>query len=59
MRPAEAKPCICAAALFRDSAFWASAMISLVLLFNIAGSIAAWLRPQRRLFWAPFCLVGW
>jgi hypothetical protein len=49
----------CAAALLRHSAFWASAMVSLVLLFNIAGSITAWLRPQRRLFWVPFCVVGW
>jgi hypothetical protein len=50
---------ICAAALLRHSAFWASAMVSLVLLFNIAGTIIAWLRPDRRLFWVPFCMVGW
>ena len=49
----------CAAALFRHSAFWASAMVSLVLFFNIAGTIVAWLRPERRLFWVPFCVVGW
>lgn len=48
-----------AAALLRHSAFWASAMVTLVFLFCIAGTIIAWLRPERRLFWVPFCLVAW
>jgi hypothetical protein len=49
---------MCAAALLRQSACWASALVSLVLLFCIAGTVVAWLKPESRLFWVPFCLVG-
>ena len=50
---------VAAAAILRHSSVWASVMVTLHLGFCIVGALMVWLRPDRRLFWAPFCLVAW